>query len=59
MVSIIVTLPDNVVVSCGNTDSTVTKAGVNKVLEQKNFVLKMNKNNSDWTDRNRSLRLNH
>ena len=40
----------HVVASCGNTDSTATKVGVNKALEQNNFVLKMNQNNSDWTD---------
>ena len=40
MVSTIVESPDSVVASGGNTDLTVTKAGVNKVLEQKNFVLK-------------------
>ena len=40
MPSIIVESPDNVVASCGNSNSTATKVGTNKAIEQKNFVLK-------------------
>ena len=47
MLSIIIESPDNVVASCGNADLTATIVGANKALEQKNFVLKMDQNNSD------------
>ena len=37
---IIVESPNNVVASCGNTDSRATKAEANKAIEENNFVLK-------------------
>ena len=39
----------SLVASCGNTDLTATKAEANKALERKNIILKINKNNCDWT----------
>ena len=42
MPSMIVESPDNVVASCGNTDLTTTKTGVNKAFQQNHFVLRMN-----------------
>ena len=50
MSSTIVESPNNVVASCVKTDSTATKAGANKALEEIILFWKMNQNNYDWTD---------
>ena len=47
MPSTTVESPDNVVANCRNTDLTATKAGANKAVEQKNFVLK-NESKQFW-----------